>query len=59
MSDLLIMRKRILLGRCPILFDRPFGSRSLQQDWPAVRRFPKRMRQGEDLRLPESPLLLG
>ena len=33
MPDLLIMKKRIRLGRCPVLFDRPFGPRSLETDW--------------------------
>ena len=33
MSDLLIMKKRILLDRSPVLFDRPFGPESLRTDW--------------------------
>ena len=36
MSELLIMRKRILLNASPVLYDRPFTAESFTEDW-AVR----------------------
>ena len=37
MSDLLIMKKRILLDRSEVLYDKPFGPDSLTADWEARR----------------------
>lgn len=33
MTQLLLMRKRVDLGRCPVLYDRPFTESSLAEDW--------------------------
>lgn len=32
-NDLLIMHKRIILGECPVLYDRPFSVKSFEADW--------------------------
>lgn len=33
MTELLLMKKRVELAKCPVLYDRPFSEDSLAEDW--------------------------